>query len=119
MRNFSSADEVEEFIGKANKVADALAKYGITFSYHNHSGEFIRFENGKTAFDMLIEVLTSENAYFMPDTCWIQHGGADVRHFIERLAGRIRTLHLKDMKKRRITLDLPRSDKEIFGGMAS
>ena len=34
---------------------------------------------------------------FCLDTYWIQHGGGDVRAWIERLGGRIDILHLKDM----------------------
>ena len=63
--NLKSIAEVEEFIEKANALADRLSEYGISFSYHNHSREFVRFENGKHTYDMLIEGLTSKNAYFM------------------------------------------------------
>ena len=35
----------------------------------------------------------------MPDTYWIQHGGADVRAFLEILDGRVNILPLKDMKR--------------------
>lgn len=95
---FSSSSEVVEFIQKANELSGRLFEHGLSFSYHNHSNEFILLDNGKCAYDMLIEGLTSENAYFMPDTYWIQHGGADVRYFIEKLKGRIKILHLKDTK---------------------
>ena len=36
---------------------------------------------------------------FMPDTYWIQHGGCDVRRFIEQTKGRAKIIHLKDMIK--------------------
>ena len=95
---FFSAKEVEIFIEKANDLAERLFEYGISFSYHNHSNEFITLDNGITAYDMLIDGLTSKNAYFMPDTYWIQHGGGDVRYYIEKLKGRIKILHLKDAR---------------------
>ena len=93
-----TAAEMEEYLAKANDLADRLAPHGITLSYHNHSNEFIILDNGRRAYDMLIDGLTSKNAYFMPDTYWIAHGGADVRYYIEKLKGRIRTVHLKDTK---------------------
>ena len=96
--SFKTAEAVEEYIVKANALADRLAEHGLSFSYHNHAKEFIRMENGKTPYDMLIEGLTSKNAYFMPDTYWIQYGGADIKYYIERLKGRIKILHLKDAK---------------------
>ena len=94
---FNSLSEVEEFIGKMNFVSERLSKEGITLSYHNHSKEFIRFENGKSPFEMLVESL-DERILFMPDTYWLQHGGMDVRRCIENLSGRIKVLHLKDAK---------------------
>ena len=96
--SFKTAEAVEEYIVKANALADRLAEHGLSFSYHNHAKEFIRMENGKTPYDMLIDGLTSKNAYFMPDTYWIQYGGADIKYYIERLKGRIKILHLKDAK---------------------
>ena len=96
--SFKTVSEVEEYIEKANALAERLFEYGLSFSYHNHAKEFIRLENGKTPYDMLIEGLTSKNAYFMPDTYWIQYGGADVRYYINKLSGRIKILHMKDAR---------------------
>ena len=48
--------------------------------------------------DMLVEGLDPNHTSFVLDTYWVQHGGADVRYWIEKLAGRIDILHLKDMK---------------------
>lgn len=51
----------------------------MKFTYHNHSHEFIRLENGKTAMEMLMEGLDSKNTTFVLDTYWVQHGGGDPR----------------------------------------
>ena len=48
--------------------------------------------------DLLLEGLDSR-ILLMPDTYWLQHGGVDVRAFIEKHASRIGMLHLKDMKR--------------------
>ena len=96
----------EEFIEKANKVAANCAKHGMKFTYHNHSHEFIRLANGKTAMDMLVEGLDPVNASFVLDTFWVQHGGGDVRYWIEKLTGRIDILHLKDMQRLRTLHEL-------------
>lgn len=96
----------EEFIEKANKVAANCAKHGMKFTYHNHSHEFIRLANGKTAMDMLVEGLDPVNTSFVLDTFWVQHGGGDVRYWIEKLTGRIDILHLKDMQRLRTLHEL-------------
>jgi len=92
-----SIEEVEQFIEKANKLADMIYDYGFKFTYHNHSHEFRRFANGKTAMDMLVEGLDPKKTSFVLDTYWVQHGGGDVRFWIEKLAGRVDILHLKAM----------------------
>ena len=88
---------VEKFIEQANKIADRAYEEGMKFTYHNHSHEFMRLPNGKTMMEMLVEGLDPKKTSFVLDTYWVQHGGGDVRHWIEKLAGRIDILHLKDM----------------------
>lgn len=91
-----TVEKVEKYIGRFNNFASAIAKEGFHFTYHNHSDEFRYLENGKTMMDMLFEKLDPINASFCLDTYWVQHAGADVRHWIEKLKGRIVILHLKD-----------------------
>lgn len=96
---FESVDEVKAFIDMANMVGEKAAKHGMKFTYHNHSHEFYKWENGKTTMDMLVEGLHPANTSFVLDTYWVQHGGGNVSSWIEKLAGRIDILHLKDMKR--------------------
>lgn len=96
---FESADEVERSIEEANNLAEYLDKYGITVLYHNHSHEFRKYENGKTAYEMMADGFDKDKIGFVLDTYWIQHGGGDIRHWIEKLDGRLTTLHMKDMKR--------------------
>lgn len=84
-----------DFIGTANRVAKDLASEGMKLGYHNHSFEFKRFD-GKTMMDTLIEEL-DPSITFILDVYWLQHGGCDIRKMMERLAGRVDILHLKDM----------------------
>ncbi|MBE6691386.1 MAG: sugar phosphate isomerase/epimerase [Ruminococcaceae bacterium] len=93
-----SAEKAAALIPEANAFAAEVIAKGFSFSYHNHSNEFIRTENGKTVMELLLEGF-DPRIRLMPDTYWLQHGGMDVRDFIERHAERIRILHLKDMKR--------------------
>lgn len=95
--------EIEKFIKDANVVCKKIGEKGGKFTYHNHSGEFIRLENGKTMMEMLLEGFDTVNGSFCLDTYWVQHGGGDVRHWIEKLSGKIDILHLKDMAKNKDT----------------
>lgn len=91
-----SLDALKAFIDKANEFAAYIAKSGFRFTYHNHSFEFRKFD-GKTMLDYLVEGFDKDNISFVLDTYWVQHGGGDVRAWMEKLAGRIDILHLKDM----------------------
>ena len=86
------------FINEFNALAKVYAAHGFKLTYHNHSFEFKKLPDGKTLFDHLVEKLDTETTSFVLDTHWVQHGGADVRAVIEKLAGRIDILHLKDME---------------------
>jgi len=94
-----TAEDCAAFIAEANALAAKIAPHGFKFTYHNHSHEFLRFENGKSEMEMLVEGLDAKNTSFVLDTYWLQHGGADVRYWIEKLAGRVDILHLKDMAR--------------------
>lgn len=96
-RGYSGIEDCEAFIAEANRVAENVYPHGFKFTYHNHSHEFMLNANGKTYMDMLVEGLDPVRTSFVLDTYWVQHGGADVRHWIEKLAGRVDILHLKDM----------------------
>lgn len=93
-----SEEAYADFIKKANMVGEKIAKEGGKFTYHNHHHEFIKLSTGKTIMDTLVEGLNPETTSFVLDTHWVQRGGGDVRHWIEKLAGRIDILHLKDFK---------------------
>jgi len=98
-RNIRDIEEVKKAIADMNTICAKLKPLGMKFSYHHHSAEFIKHDNGKTVMDMFVEGLDKEVGTFCVDTYWLQNGGADVRYWIEKLSNRIEVLHLKDMRK--------------------
>ena len=86
------------FIDEFNALASKYYAEGFKLTYHNHSFEFKKLEDGRTLFDHLVEKLDPETTSFVLDTYWVQHGGGDVRATIELLKGRIDILHIKDME---------------------
>ncbi len=86
----------KQFARDATEVGRRLAEAGLTFSYHNHSFEFVRFGE-RTGLDIIYE--ESDPRYLMAelDTYWVQHGGGDVIDWIDKLAGRMPVIHFKDM----------------------
>jgi len=78
-----------------NATAATLAKLGLPVGYHNHSHELAKYD-GKTALDILLETF-DKSIWFEIDTYWITHGGGDPIAWINKVAGRIPCIHLKDM----------------------
>ena len=89
--------ELKKFIADFNRAAESYAKHGFKLTYHNHHFEFVRIDGYKTLMDILAEELDPNNISFVADTCWIAAGGASVNAWLEKLAGRIDILHLKDL----------------------
>jgi len=90
---------------KGHSFPDFMEKYAITarklrecgkyFMYHNHAHEFKRLD-GKLILEKIAESVPAEDLGFTLDTYWVQVGGADPAQWLERLAGRIPVIHLKD-----------------------
>lgn len=96
-RNDGDVSEFMNNIKKMNEIGEKLRKYGARFSYHNHDYEFVTLSGGKYYMDLLEENLNPETTSFNLDMYWVQQGGGDIRLWLDRLAGRIDIIHLKDM----------------------
>jgi len=97
-------DGYRRFAQTANGIGERLAAADLTFSYHNHSFEFVKF-GGRTGLALLLEETDPRFVQMELDTYWIQHGGGDPVAWIERVAGRMPVAHLKDMVMRTPTLN--------------
>ena len=80
-------EETDRYVAK-------LKGDGIDYYYHNHSVEFMKVD-GKYILD---HIKDSTQMGFELDIHWIQTGGEDPIRIINRYAGRIRLLHLKDYR---------------------
>lgn len=88
----------DDYIRRVNAFAAKAKDAGFTFSYHNHAHEFVKLDCGQTAMDLFLKNFDINSVNFMPDTYWLQDAGCDIRFFLEQTNGRVRILHLKDMK---------------------
>lgn len=86
---------VARFAQEYGPVARGLRQAGAYFMYHNHDQEFRR-EDGRLILDRLAEAFAPEDMGFTLDTFWVQAGGGDPAQWVERLAGRVPCIHLKD-----------------------
>lgn len=89
-------DGIRQFATEATEVGRTLYEAGLTFSYHNHSFEFMRYGD-KNGLEILFDETDPRYLQAELDTYWIQYGGGDVRDWILRLKDRMPVIHLKDM----------------------
>lgn len=93
-----STDGLKQFIKDFNHAAEEYAKDGFKLTYHNHHFEFMRIDGTKTIMDYLKEGFDKDTVSFVLDTCWVMAGCNDLCSWMEKLAGRIDILHLKDVR---------------------
>jgi len=74
-----------------------LRERGVRLAYHNHDHEFAALD-GQTLFDLIFTNSDPAHLAIQLDTCWATVGGADAAALLERHAGRIATVHVKDCK---------------------
>jgi sugar phosphate isomerase/epimerase len=92
----NGVDGIKKFAEQANEIGRKLHETGLTFSYHNHSFEFVRVGD-KTMMDILFEETDPRYVQAELDTYWVQHGGADVIQWINKMKNRMPVIHVKDM----------------------
>jgi sugar phosphate isomerase/epimerase len=83
------------FAQEASEIGRKLKSQGMTFLYHNHAFEYVRFD-GKSAMEILFDESDPEAFDFELDVHWVQAGGADPVEWIHKVNGRMKVVHLKD-----------------------
>ncbi|TRZ40379.1 sugar phosphate isomerase/epimerase [Niallia circulans] len=89
------------YIAEAEKMAERLKQHNIELYYHNHHIEFEKYD-GISLLDIMKE--QTSNLGFELDVHWAQRGGANPIDVINRFAGRVALIHLKDYRVGQIDL---------------
>ncbi|MCT2346139.1 sugar phosphate isomerase/epimerase [Niallia taxi] len=89
------------YIAEAEKMAERLKQHNIELYYHNHHLEFEKYD-GEALLDIMKE--QTSNLGFELDVHWAQRGGANPIDVINRFAGRVALIHLKDYRVGQIDL---------------
>lgn len=93
---FDGEQNFENFVKVYTPVIRTLCEKGKHFMYHNHDQEFKKLDDGRIILEHLADTFSPEQLGFILDTYWVQAGGGDPAYWIERLAGRVSCIHLKD-----------------------
>ena len=85
----------EETKADFTEFSKALKSEGIKLLYHNHDFEFEKVD-GEYIIDRMYREMPSGIIDPEFDTCWVHYSGEDPCKYIEKYAGRVEVLHLKD-----------------------
>jgi len=97
LASIRSIESLHAFADAAESMARRLEERQLRLHYHNHHIEFTKFD-GRYALDVIAE--RSPSVGLELDVHWLQRGGVDPRQTIERFAGRVSMIHLKDFRVR-------------------
>lgn len=93
------ADGYRRWIADAEPVIAKLKAGGVRFGYHNHAFELERvdYQNGepRTLLDLIIDCGNPDMLLEL-DLYWLAHGGANPQRIVEKCAGRMPVIHIKD-----------------------
>ena len=85
---------VAKLVNRAGKIAKS---HGLTFAYHNHDFEFEKVEDGRTAYDVIMDETDPEMVKAELDLFWVAKANLDVVSMLHKLKGRVSVVHVKDM----------------------
>jgi len=80
-------------------IGKACTEQGIELLYHNHDFEFSTLIDGQMVFEALFERIPATDLKVEMDIGWVQFSGIDPVAYIQKYAGRLPLLHLKDFLK--------------------
>jgi sugar phosphate isomerase/epimerase len=75
------------------RLADRFVASGFRFGWHNHDFEFEVLPDGSYP----IEHLLGDSLLWEADLAWVVRAKADPEHWLERFAGRVPLVHVKDI----------------------
>jgi sugar phosphate isomerase/epimerase len=88
-------DVIRALAERLNKAGERCRAAGLKLCYHNHAFEFDDKER-RVPFDVLAETVDPKLVHFELDIFWVSVAGLDPVQMLDRYAGRIPLLHLKD-----------------------
>jgi sugar phosphate isomerase/epimerase len=91
----ASEESLINFAKDTNEMARRMSDHGIILSYHNHHIEFARI-NGRLILDLIKE--NAPDLKLQIDVHWVQRGGMDPVRTLNKYAGLVDLVHLKDYR---------------------
>ncbi len=93
-----SLDDYKWNAEQLNVTGERVRKAGMQLGYHNHAIDLKKLAGGVAGFDTLIQATDPNLVVFEMDCAHVIHAGADPISYLQKYPGRIRLIHVKDLK---------------------
>lgn len=85
-----------EAVEEIHRIAKVCQDYGVQLLYHNHGYDLIRKIDGIPMLDWVLDSTDPVLLKFQPDLGWLELGGGDAAHYLDKYRDRSPIVHLKD-----------------------
>ncbi len=92
----SNAEEWKVLGNRISQIAKACEQADVNLHYHNHEFEMVSFD-GVTGLELLADAAGKDLLNVELDLAWVVRGGKDPIELLDRLSGRIKRVHVKDI----------------------
>lgn len=114
----AGADHWKKTAALLNERASALKPHGIALGYHNHNMEFAPLDGGVTGWEILQREVDPALVNFELDLGWTAAAGHDPAAELAKLKGRVKAVHVKDIKpSTKTNFTMGQDPTEVGSGM--
>ncbi len=89
-------DDFKKMAALANAIGAKAKKAGIQYVYHNHNFEFMKFVDGRTGYQIVLQETDPELVKLELDCGWMVVAGVNPADYLRTYHGRYRMIHVKD-----------------------
>jgi sugar phosphate isomerase/epimerase len=92
-----SLDDYKRLAAELNSLGERLKPNNLTLCYHNHDFEFNKFGSDVYAYDVIFGDTDPSLVKVEMDAFWVVKAGESPAAYLEKYAGRVPLIHVKDM----------------------
>ena len=96
LRKVGGEESFHRMASLLNELGARCKQSGARLSYHNHAFEF-EPQGAHTGMEILLDETDASLVFWEPDVYWIAYANQEPAAWIQRYAGRLPFIHLKDM----------------------
>lgn len=110
-----SRDDMLRFAEQLEVLGQFYRDNGIQLCFHHHDFEF-RHYGDAVGLELLLANTSPENVGLELDTYWVARGGRSPQDMVDKLAGRVKVVHLRDFRLRQRLFGLSPTDAALGQG---